>query len=239
MAEEFHGAYYITAAAKAVIIPAMKSLLLFLLPFSLFAAPSGFVDITALNPSIRTEMRYTGPENFLGRPVNGYEAAKCLLSEEAARALVTVQQELAAFGLGLKAFDCYRPQRAVDDFVRWAKDLNDTKMKAAYYPDVRKSELFEKGYIAARSGHSRGSTVDLTLVDAETGKALDMGTPFDFFGPRSWPKSRAVTAQQRANRLLLRSVMLKHGFRPLEEEWWHFTLKNEPYPKTYFDFPIR
>ena len=201
--------------------------------------PSGFVDLQKTVPSIVVELRYSGKNNFVGKPIDGYEAQVCYISTPAAVALKSVQEELLAFGLGLKIFDAYRPQRAVDHFVRWAKDLNDTKMKASYYPDVLKSELFDKGYIAARSGHSRGSTVDLTLIDLATANELDMGTGFDFFSPLSWPTSMAVSSQQRVNRLLLRSVMLRHGFRPLAEEWWHFTLANEPYPTTYFDFLVR
>ncbi len=201
--------------------------------------PSGFVDLKKAIPSLVLELRYSGENNFIGKPIDGYEAHICYLSTLAAVALAEAQEELLPFGLGLKVFDAYRPQRSVNHFVRWAKDLNDTKMKTSYYPDVLKSELFDKGYIAARSGHSRGSTIDLTLIDLATGKELDMGTGFDFFSQLSWPTSKEATSQQRANRLLLRSIMLRHGFRPLPEEWWHFTLVNEPYPTTYFDFPVR
>lgn len=203
------------------------------------AEPFPFVDAETVVPGVATGMRYAAEANFVGTRVDGYDAAVCYLTPPAAKALSEVQDALAPFGLGLKLFDCYRPQRAVDHFVRWAEDLNDTKTKAAYYPDVPKSELFARGYIAARSGHSRGSTVDLTLIDLKSGTELDMGTPFDFFSPRSWPTSRNVTAQQRANRMLLRSVMTRFGFRPLTEEWWHFTLESEPYPDTYFDLPVR
>ncbi|WP_345973397.1 M15 family metallopeptidase [Sulfurimonas diazotrophicus] len=221
----------------------MRSLLFSLLLFCLGAAaeavPPDFVDLKAAVPSLRIEARYFGSNNFVGRPVDGYEAPRCYLTRPAAAALKQAEAALAPFGLGLKVFDAYRPQRAVDHFVRWAKDLDDTKMKAAYYPRVDKSVLFKAGYIAARSGHSRGSTVDLTLVDRESGQELDMGTGFDFFGPESWPDSMAVTAQQRANRLLLQRIMTRAGFRPLREEWWHFTLESEPYPDRYFDFPVR
>jgi D-alanyl-D-alanine dipeptidase len=197
------------------------------------------VDLKETVPSVAVELRYYGENNFIGQRIDGYEAPICYVSISAAQALKEVQSELSSFGLGLKLFDGYRPQRAVNHFVRWAKDLNDTTMKASYYPNVQKSELFEKGYIATHSGHSRGSTVDLTLIDLATGEELDMGTVFDFFSPLSSPTSKEVTQQQRANRLLLRSLMLRHGFRPLEEEWWHFTLENKPYPTTYFDFPVR
>lgn len=198
-----------------------------------------FIDIRDVIPNIRTEIRYASEHNFIGTKIDGYEAPKCYLTRDTAQALRNVQESLRPFGLALKVFDCYRPQRAVDHFVRWARDLNDTRMKAVYYPNVSKNRLFEGGYIAARSGHSRGSTVDLTLVSAQDGTALDMGTPFDRFGPESWPNSLRVNASQRAHRMLLRQVMTRHGFRPLAEEWWHFTLENEPFPDRYFDFPIR
>ena len=189
-------------------------------------------------PDLREDMRYFGSENFIGRPINGYNAPVCLLTEPAADALAKVAEDLAVTGLGLKVFDCYRPARAVADFVEWARDLDDLKMKAVYYPDVPKSLLFERGYIAERSGHSRASTVDLTIVDLETGEELDMGSWYDLFDPLSWPTDLRHTADQRANRALLRSVMIANGFRPLAEEWWHFTLNDEPFPETYFDIPV-
>lgn len=217
-------------------------LLLLLLPATdAFAGPpGGFVEVRDAVPGAVVELRYLGPDNFVGEPIDGYAADRCYVTVEAARALGRVQHELAHFGLGLKVFDAYRPQRAVDHFVRWAGDLDDTRMKARYYPDVAKENLFRDGYIAARSGHSRGSTVDLTLValDGREPVELDMGTPWDYFGPRSWPASLEVTPQQRANRMLLQSLMVKHGFRPLAEEWWHFTLEDEPFPDTYFDFVV-
>ncbi len=141
--------------------------------------------------------------------------------------------------MGLKLFDAYRPQQAVNHFVRWAKVLNDTLMKQSYYPDVPKSELFKRGYIASKSGHSRGSTVDLTLIDLDTGNELDMGSPYDFFGVQSHPFYKKITDKQRKNRMLLRRVMLKNGFKPYENEWWHFTLRDEPFPNQYFDFPVK
>lgn len=201
--------------------------------------PDGFVDIRWLIPDAVLDIRYFGTNNFVGRPIDGYEAPVCILTLEAALALQRVQKSLEPFGLGIKIFDCYRPQRAVDHFVRWAADPDDTLRKADFYPEVDKSRLFELGYIAERSGHTRGSTVDLTLIDKATGEELDMGSPFDFFGPISWPHNMALTGQQRANRALLRSVMVAHGFKPYEWEWWHFTLVDEPYPDTYFDFPVR
>lgn len=223
-------------------IPILASFVLAVLCGPLRAAPpEGFVEIRDAVPGIQVELRYLTGDNFVGEPIDGYEAERCYITAEAARALARVQHELSHVGLSLKVFDAYRPQRAVDHFVRWAGDLDDTKMKARYYPDVEKAHLFRDGYIAARSGHSRGSTVDLTIVSMDSGEPepLDMGTPWDYFGPRSWPLSREVTPQQRANRMLLQSLMIKHGFRPLAEEWWHFTLEDEPYPKTYFDFVVR
>ena len=204
------------------------------------ALPEGFVYLDEAIPGIVIELKYTSDDNFVGQPIDGYEHGHAILSEPAAAALAEVQAALQPFGLGLKVFDAYRPQRAVDHFVRWAGDLDDQRTKPDFYPDVAKEDLFEEGYIAERSGHSRGSTVDLTIVyrdDAETTRELDMGSSYDFFGPISWPDSSAVTAQQRANRALLQNVMVTHGFNHYAQEWWHFTLEGEPYPDTYFDFP--
>lgn len=200
---------------------------------------SGFVDAASVVPGLVVDMRYFGAENFIGRPVAGYEAPVCLLTKEAGAALGRVQAKLKPFGLGLKVFDCYRPQRAVADFVVWAKDLSDQKRKAVQYPNVDKSRLFELGYIAEKSGHSRGSTVDLTLVDLASGAEVDMGSGYDLFDTKSWPSDQTVGAQARANRLALQAAMTGEGFRPLKEEWWHFTLNGEPYPETYFDFVVR
>lgn len=199
----------------------------------------GFVDAATVVPGLRVEMRYFGAHNFVGRRIDGYEAPVCLLTREAAAALAGAQTELAASGLGLKVYDCYRPQRAVAHFARWARDLSDQSTKAEFYPNVDKTRLFELGYIAERSGHSRGSTVDLTIVDLATGAELDMGTPFDLFDTRSWPTDQSVSAAAQANRLRLQRLMMAHGFRPLREEWWHFTLNGEPYPETFFDVPVR
>ncbi len=224
----------------------MQNCLLLIVP-ALLSAPayaqnpderSGFVNIQEVSPGIAIEVRYFSAENFVGEPISGYRDAVILMTSEAATALAAVQSDLAPFGLGLKIFDAYRPQPAVDHFVRWGRDLTDQRMKDRYYPEVNKENLFRDGYIAERSGHSRGSTVDLTLVDLDSGVELDMGTPWDFFGTESWPDSMAVSAQQRTNRLLLRTLMLQHGFRPLTTEWWHFTLNDEPYPETYFNFPV-
>ncbi len=216
----------------------MHYLIFLLLTLTLYAEPSGsvkensFTNVTETIASISFEMHYAGSDNFIGRPVDGYTAPVCYLTNEAAAALQKVQQSLQNEGLGLILFDCYRPQRAVDHFVRWAKDLNDTKMKNRYYPDVAKKNLFKDGYIAARSGHSRGSTLDLGIV------GLDMGTPFDFFDPRSHTNSDAVTPRQHQNRMKLKEVMEANGFQNYAEEWWHYTLKEEPFKESYFDFPI-
>lgn len=200
--------------------------------------PDDFVAVTA-EDSLYTEVRYFTRDNFVGERITGYEAPRILMTRPAYDALLGAAEELAVFGLGIKVFDAYRPQRAVDHFVRWAEDLGDTRMKSRYYPRVEKANLFRDGYIAARSGHSRGSTVDLTLIYLDSGDELDMGTPWDFFDLSSWSESDAVNAQQRINRALLRTVMMKHGYIPLQEEWWHFTLEDEPYPETYFDFPVQ
>lgn len=201
--------------------------------------PAGFVDAAQIVPGLRVDMRYTSARNFVGRPIDGYEAPVCVLTREAAEALARAQAALAPRGLGLKVFDCYRPQRAVAHFARWAADLSDQGTKAEFYPNVDKSRLFELGYIAERSGHSRGSTLDLTIIDLATGAELDMGTPFDLFDTRSWPTDETVSPEARANRLMLQNLMRAHGFRSLREEWWHFTLEGEPHPETYFDFVVR
>jgi len=200
--------------------------------------PDEFIHVAELVPNVVIDARYAGDNNFVGRPVDGYRANTVMLTRPAAEALAKVSEDLSAFGLGLKVFDGFRPQRAVDHFVRWAADLSDQSTKVMHYPGVKKEHLFRDGYIADRSGHSRGSTVDLTIIDLATGEELPMGTPFDFFGLESWPSYSELPAQQRAFRAFLQQVMTRHGFRPLKEEWWHFTLENEPYPETYFDFPI-
>jgi D-alanyl-D-alanine dipeptidase len=201
--------------------------------------PSGFVDTAAVADGLAVDMRYFGNNNFVGERIDGYEHARCLLSAQAALALAAVQSSLAARGLGLKVFDCYRPQRAVAHFVRWAQKVDDVRRKSQFYPDVDKRDLFKDGYISERSGHSRGSTVDLTLVRRADGRELDMGSPFDFFSPKSWPTDRSVSSEAQKNRALLAEAMAAGGFRPYDKEWWHFTLVNEPFPETYFDFPVR
>lgn len=202
--------------------------------------PDGFVYLDEAIPDLAIDLRYATGNNFVGRRIDGYARARAVLSAPAAKALEEVQAALRPFGLGLKVFDAYRPQRAVDHFVRWGRNLDDRRTKPDYYPDVAKENLFREGYIASRSSHSRGSTVDVTIVhrdDEGAARELDMGSRFDFFGPVSWPDSREVTPQQRANRALLQSLMTAKGFVPYAQEWWHFTLSGEPYPDTYFDFP--
>jgi len=208
------------------------------------AAPRSprFVSLADVAPTVSLDIRYAGPDNFVGAPIEGYERPVCLLSEPAARALALVQRDLEEEGLGLRVFDCYRPRRAVAHFVRWARDLGDQRTKAAYYPRVEKAQLFADGYIAERSGHSRGSTVDLGLAARQRDGSLaevDMGTPFDLFDPRSHTESEEVPPAARANRLRLRAALARRGFRNLPVEWWHYTLEGEPYPDLDFDVPVR
>ena len=214
--------------------------------------PGDFVDIHATDPSIMVDMRYSGSHNFVGHPVPGYEANRCLLTRPAAAALAKIQGQLREFGLSLKVYDCYRPQSAVDYFVRWAKDAQDTTMEREFYPRVPKGELFRRGYVASPSSHSRGSTVDVTIVGspleamskpsftcgAIDSAALDMGTGYDCFDEMAHVHAN-VAAAERANRMFLQHTFVNAGFKPYADEWWHFTLKDEPYPDTYFDFPVR
>jgi len=201
--------------------------------------PDNFIYLAEVIPYVEFDLRYYSDNNFIGQPIPGYHGNALIVSLQSAIALKKVQQDLAYSNFALKFFDAYRPQQAVDYFVRWANDPDDIRMKAQYYPNVDKDELIPKGFIAAKSSHSRGSTVDVTIISLENGQELDMGTPFDLFDQKSWPSDTTVSVQQRANRQLLRSVMSKHGFAGLEEEWWHFTLFDEPYPDTYFDFPVK
>jgi D-alanyl-D-alanine dipeptidase len=204
----------------------------------------GFVDAATVVPGLEVDMRYAGANNFVGAKIEGYEKPVCLLTKEAAAALAKAQVALASSGVGLKVFDCYRPARAVAHFARWSRDLRDQKNKGDFYPDLDKRVLFRDGYISNRSGHSRGSTVDLTLVDILPGpdgklRERDMGTPFDFFSPFSSPQDRRVSEEARSNRRLLADAMRKAGFIPYGKEWWHFTLAREPFPQSYFDFPVK
>ena len=200
--------------------------------------PSGFVLISDYVPGVIQEIRYHSTYNFVGERIDGYEEPVALITIEAARALKSVANEMNVQGYRLKIFDAYRPLCAVKHFVLWGIEDQDIRMKPYFYPDLQKQELFSGGYIASRSSHTRGSTVDLTLLDMATGKELDMGSPFDLFSGISHPDSRQVTDEQYANRMTLRSVMVRNGFEPIDCEWWHFTLKEEPYPDTYFEFPV-
>lgn len=200
---------------------------------------SDFVNVADVVPDVIYEIRYYGTYNFVGARVDGYEAPIAMLTKEAAAALKNASDDLLAQGYRLKVFDAYRPQTAVNHFIRWAKDVNDTLTKQYFYPDIDKSRLFDEGFICARSGHSRGSTIDLTLFDMKTEREVDMGGTFDWFGLESYPDYPNLTEDQIAKRQLLRDAMMKAGFKPFETEWWHFTLENEPFPDTYFDFPIR
>lgn len=203
------------------------------------ADASDFTLLADAVPDAILEIRYYSTYNFVGDRIDGYEQPTALLTKEAAAALKEVSDDVVSKGYRLKIYDAYRPQKAVNHFIDWAKNLEDTRMKEYFYPDLDKSVLFSQGYIAERSGHSRGSTVDLTLFDMKTGKEVDMGGTFDFFGVQSHPDyTDGITKKQYNNRMLLRDAMLAHGFKPLEEEWWHFTLKDEPFPDTYFTFPV-
>lgn len=204
------------------------------------ADASGFVLLTDVVPDALLEMRYASTYNFTGDVVDGYEQPVALVTREAARALRRASELAREQGCRLKVWDAYRPQRAVDHFVRWAADVADVRMKGVFYPDVDKACLFDEGYIACRSSHTRGSTVDLTLMCEATGREADMGGPFDFFGELSHPDyAGALTESQRGARRLLADVMAQAGFVPIDSEWWHFTLADEPYPDTYFTFPVR
>ena len=200
--------------------------------------PSGFVVLADYVPHIVQEIRYYSTYNFIGERIDGYEEPCALLTQEAARALKSVSGEMIVQGYRLKVYDAYRPACAVKQFVLWGIEDPDIRMKPYFYPELEKQELFRKGYIAKQSSHSRGSAVDLTLLDMKTGKELDMGSPFDLFSEQSHPDYRGITDEQYENRMLLQSVMVRNGFQPIDCEWWHFSLQNEPYPDTYFNFPV-
>ena len=200
--------------------------------------PAGFVLLADYVPHIVQEIRYYSTYNFIGERIDGYEEPCALLSIEAARALKSAASELIVQGYRLKVFDAYRPACAVKQFVLWGIEDQDVRMKPWFYPELEKQELFAKGYIAKQSSHSRGSAVDLTLLDMRTGKELDMGSPFDLFSEVSHPDYRGITQEQYENRMLLQKAMLRSGFAPIDCEWWHFSLRNEPYPDTYFAFPV-
>ncbi len=220
-----------------------KGLCLFLVIFisaALSAQYDGarFVNVQELTPTIALDIRYYSSDNFVGARVDGYTKPVALISKHAGEALAKVQAELANEGLGLKVFDAYRPQKAVNHFTRWARDPADTLTKQKYYPGVNKRDVFKLGYVASRSGHSRGSTVDLTIINLKTGEELDMGSGWDFFGEISGHAYGQLSAAQKANRLKLKMVMEKYDFRAYSKEWWHYTLRNEPFPDRYFDFDV-
>ena len=198
---------------------------------------SEFVLLSDVIPDILLDIRYYSSFNFVGERIDGYELPLAFITKKTAIALKNVSEQIRKQGLRFKIYDAYRPQKAVDHFVRWASDINDIRMKESFYPEVDKKDLFEAGYIAARSSHSRGSTVDLTLF-SDQGYDLDMGSPFDYFGEISHPDYQDISEKQHENRMLLRDLMVKNGFIPYEKEWWHFTLADEPFPDTYFDFSI-
>ena len=202
--------------------------------------PQDFVYLDEFIAGIHIDLAYAKEDNFIGEPIPGYIQPRGILSLQAAQALKRAHDELQTYDMALKIFDAYRPQQAVNHFISWAENTADTRMKNKFYPRVEKADLFKEGYLARRSSHSRASTVDLTIVSHLEGMAqeLDMGTIFDFFGRESSPDYLEISPFQRANRMLLRTFMGKHGFDPHPMEWWHYTLKNEPYPDTYFDFPV-
>ena len=199
---------------------------------------SRFVLLADYVPGVVQEIRYYSTYNFVGDRIDGYEEPCAIITKDAARALKAVSSEMNVMGYRLKIFDAYRPAKAVKHFVFWGIEDMDLRMKPFFYPELEKQELFVKGYIASRSSHSRGSTVDLTLLDMGTGREVDMGSPFDLFSEVSHPDYMGVTEEQYQNRMLLQSVMVRNGFVPIDCEWWHFTLRNEPFPETYFDFPV-
>jgi D-alanyl-D-alanine dipeptidase len=206
-------------------------------PETAFTLPDGFVYTADIVPDILLDIRYYSTYNFVGERIDGYLAPVSILTWEAAHALKTAGAVLMEQGYIIKVFDTYRPADAVAHFVRWGRDLEDDRMKSVFYPDVDKTDLFN-GYISTRSGHSRGSVVDLTLVDIQTGKEVDMGAPFDYFGDISHHGTNKITPEQTANRQILRKAMETAGFRAYSREWWHYTLNAEPYPDTYFNFPV-
>ena len=199
---------------------------------------SAFVLLADYVPAIVQEIRYYSTYNFIGERIDGYEEPCAIITKQAARALKSVSNEMNVRGYRLKVFDAYRPVTAVKHFVLWGIEDQDVRMKPYFYPDLEKQELFARGYIAKQSSHSRGSTVDLTLFDMKTGKEVDMGGPFDYFSELSHPDYKGITEDQYRNRMLLQKTMVRNGFVPYDCEWWHFMLDNEPYPDTYFEFPV-
>lgn len=212
------------------------------------ADTSNFVLVGEVIPDAILEIRYYTTYNFIGDRIPGYDEPIAILTKPAADSLRAVNDELQQLGYAIKIFDAYRPQCAVDYFMQWGADLTDVRMQEYFYPEIQKSAIIPQGYVARKSSHTRGSTVDLTLFDKKEGREVDMGAPFDYFGDVSHPdvqpgqavgSHEPITEEQYKNRMILREAMMRHGFVPLDSEWWHFTLSNEPYPKTYFTFPLR
>lgn len=212
-----------------------------------------FVYLEDIAPNIIQDLRYFSSFNFIGRPIKGYYVNKCILTRVAANSLVIVQKSLQKKGFGLVVYDCYRPQKAVTDFYQWSQNI-EKKMKKFFYPRESKKTLFKRGYIAKYSGHSRGSTVDLSIYNNSTSKghtdlcyaksrslykSIDMGTNFDCLDPKSYWHSKSISKKATLNRKILKDAMLKQGFKPYSKEWWHFSLRKEPYPKTYFNFDVK
>ncbi|MFC6334133.1 M15 family metallopeptidase [Paenibacillus septentrionalis] len=209
------------------------------LPAKTYALPDGFVYLDDILEDAQYDIRYYGENNFVGRPIEGYLAPYAIATEEMAAALVKVSEEMQELGYGLLIYDTYRPAKAVEVFKEWSQDEADTLMKDSFYPNEEKSKLFQRGYLSQRSGHSRGSTVDLTLYELASGEPLDMGSPYDLLDEISYFGTRLITDEQAANRELLKKVMKKHGFKEYSKEWWHYVLLDEPYPSTYFDFDVQ
>lgn len=241
----------------------IRIIFIFFLTSTTFALPANFVYLHDVNSSILQDIRYAGAHNFIGHSVRGYEKAKCILTKEAAAALSLVQKELEQSSLSLKVYDCYRPTMAVNEFVAWSKNPHQQEMKTEFYPRVNKAEVFQLGYVAEKSGHTRGSTIDLTIVPLPNlnsanyrpgqklvnctapylkrfrDNSIDMGTGYDCMDVLASGLNKDVSIVAFEHRQLLRQIMIKYGFVPYEKEWWHFTLKNEPYPDTYFNFVVK
>jgi D-alanyl-D-alanine dipeptidase len=200
--------------------------------------PRGFVYLSEVIPNINLDLRYTNSNNFVGKPIDGYLNNKCILTIQTAIALKKVEDELLENGLCLQIYDAYRPQKAVNHFIKWAENLKDTLNKTKYYPTVLKKDLFNLQYISSKSRHSSGSTADLTIFSDQKNDVLDMGSTYDYFGEKSWVNYQKLTRKQKQNRQILQSVMLNNGFRNYPKEWWHFTLRYEPYRNAYFNFNV-
>jgi len=228
----------------------MKKIYVLILFFSLFSfttreviiqktnLPPGFVYLTDYIPDLKLDLRYASSHNFVGRPIAGYKKKVCIVTESCAKKLQKINKELKKYDLAILIYDAYRPQKAVNDFLLWARDLQDTLMKKEFYPYIPKKELFKRGFIASKSRHSSGSTVDLTLYSLKYNAVLDMGGTYDYFGVKSYVNYKKLNKEQQYNRQFLQKIMQKYGFRSYYKEWWHFTLRNEPYVNHYFNFDV-